>query len=110
MIIRANSQINSGTAGGRWNYLASDELPLMGTKLEPPIWVRESSFLLRAIDSAEEALLFLDSFQGPRGALFHHARLTLEGARDGTNAPSEARRAMWTFALDNNLLGESAFA
>jgi hypothetical protein len=79
-------------------------------KLEPAIWIRESSMLLRAIDSTDEALLFLANFHGDRGGMYFHAKSLLGGARDGTVLPSDARQAFWAFAQDNKLLGESAAA
>lgn len=82
----------------------------MVTKLEPGVWLKESQFLLRNVNTAEEALLLLDQFQGERGALYFHARLMLNGAIDRTVSQDDARQAFWAFAEDNRLLGESAAA
>lgn len=79
-------------------------------KLEPTVWIKEGGMFPRPVSTIEDALLVLDQFGGDRGALFYHARVMLDGARDGKVAMSEARQALWMFAQDNDLLAESAAA
>lgn len=64
--------------------------------------------MMRTVESVDEAIAFLDHYRGHRGGMYHHARVMLEGARQGPVAISEARQAFIAFAEDNNLLGESS--
>jgi len=82
----------------------------MATKFESSIWLRESPFMMRTVDSIDEAIAFLEYYRGDHGAMYHHARLMLEGAREGRITVAEARQAFAAFAEANNILGERAAA
>ena len=82
----------------------------MATKFESSVWLREGPFMMRTVDSVDEAIAFLEHYRGHRGGMYHHARLMLEGAQHGSIAIADARQAFSAFAEDNNLLGESSTA
>ena len=81
----------------------------MATKFIP-IWIKESTFVVRSVNSAEEGLAFLDNYAGERGAVFHLTRWSLEKAADGEMDADQARSAFWRFAEDAGILGEDAAA
>ena len=82
----------------------------MATKFESSIWLREGPFMMRTVDSVDEAIAFLEHYRGDHGAMYHHARIVLDGAQEGRIAVVEARQAFSAFAEANNILGESAAA
>ena len=96
-----------GSCGTNWHFIASCP---MATKFETSIWLREGPFMMRTVDSVDEAIAFLEHYRGDHGAMYHHARLMLAGAREGRISVAEARQAFSAFAEDNDLLGESAAA
>ena len=67
----------------------------MTTKFTP-IWIKESTFIVRSVNSAEEGIAFLDSYAGERGAVFHLTRWTLEKATEGEVDVDQARGAFGT--------------
>jgi hypothetical protein len=76
----------------------------MATKFESSLWLREGPFMMRTVDSIDEAIAFLEHYHGHRGGMYHHARLMLEGSQHGSIAIADARKAFSAFAEDNNLL------
>ena len=60
--------------------------------------------MMRTVDSVDEAIAFLEHYRGDHGAMYHHARLMLAGAREGHISVAEARQAFSAFAEDNDLL------
>ena len=54
--------------------------------------------MMRTVDSVDEAIAFLEHYRGDHGAMYHHARLMLAGAREGRISVAEARQAFSAFA------------
>jgi hypothetical protein len=82
----------------------------MATKFETSIWLREGPFMMRRVDSVDEALAFLEHWHGDRGAVFHFTLSTLRRTLGDDIDVDEARASFWRFADDAGILGESAAA
>ena len=54
------------------------------SKFTPSIWINDGGHLtVRAIDTVEEALAYLNAWRGKRAAEFDHTVTTIEAALEG---------------------------